>query len=251
MGEISKIQWCDATWNPFHGCKKVSTGCKFCYMYRNKERYGQDPTKIVRSKDNFYIPLKWKEPRLVFVNSWSDFFIEKADEWRKELWPIIKATPQHTYQILTKRPERIRQCLPNDWGNGYPNVWLGISVENQDEHYKRYFQIIGIPAIVKFLSIEPILSDIYLHGWIGWNKIINWVIVGGESGNSQGKYTYRPCKIEWITDIIDQCQDNDVPIFVKQLGTHLAKEMKLKDRHGGDITEWANDLSIRQMPKSV
>ncbi len=251
MGEISKIQWTDATWNPWHGCKKVSDGCKYCYMYRDKERYGQDPTNVLRSKGNFLIPLKWNEPRLIFTCSWSDFFIKEADAWRKEAWAIIKATPQHTYQILTKRPERIKQCLPSDWGNGYPNVWLGISAENQEQYDRRYVEIIPIPAVLKFISLEPLLDRIklcgYNHQWDGWNQIIDWVIIGGESGNKVGKYKYRACQLDWFHDILDQCVLTKV--FVKQLGTYIAEQLQLKDRHGGDISEWTEDLQIRLMPK--
>ena len=97
MGNISHIQWTDSTWNPWHGCKKVSDGCKFCYMYRDKERYGQDPTQVTKSKTKFAEPLLWKESRKIFTCSWSDFFIDEADEWRQNAWDIIKATPQHIY----------------------------------------------------------------------------------------------------------------------------------------------------------
>lgn len=102
MAQESKIQWTDGTWNPWHGCIKVSEGCKFCYMYRDKDRYGLDPTDVQRSKSNFRDPLKWKEPKKVFTCSWSDFFIEQADEWRAEAWEIIKNTPHLTYQILSQ-----------------------------------------------------------------------------------------------------------------------------------------------------
>src|ERR1700761_9152752 len=117
MGETTGIQWTNKSWNPWQGCRKVSAGCKFCYMFREKEKYGQNGSRIVRSKTTFTAPLKWKDPSLVFTCSWSDFFIEEADEWRQEAWDIIKATPHLTYQILTKRPERIGMCLPADWGN--------------------------------------------------------------------------------------------------------------------------------------
>ena len=103
--ENTKIQWTEATWNPWHGCQKVSPGCKFCYMYRDKERYGQDATTVLRSKTKFKEPLKWKEPKVIFTCSWSDWFIEEADQWRDEAWETIRKTPQHTYQILTKSPK--------------------------------------------------------------------------------------------------------------------------------------------------
>ena len=113
MAENSKIQWTDHTWNPWQGCRKVSPGCLNCYMYRDKKRYGQDPATVVRSKPpTFNKPLKWHDPAKVFVCSWSDFFIEDADEWRDDAWEIMRRTPHLTYQILTKRPRNIKDRLP-------------------------------------------------------------------------------------------------------------------------------------------
>lgn len=246
MGNVSTIQWTEKTWNPFHGCKKVSDGCKFCYMYRDKERYGQDPTKVVRSKSTFYDPLKWKEPALVFTCSWSDWFIDEADQWRDECWEIIKNTPHLTYQILTKRPENIADRLPADWNEGYPNVWLGVSIESNKTRW-RLNHLRDNPAKVKFVSFEPLLesiSDADLGG-------IDWAIFGGESGNSNGKYKYRPCEIDWIREGLWNCRRYNVLPFVKQLGTYLAKKMKLKDPHGGDISEFPEDLRIREFPLSA
>ena len=230
-------------------------------MYRDKSRYGDDPEKVIRSsKTTFNKPLKIKEPSLIFLASWSDFFIKEADEWRPEVWEIIKATPQHTYQILTKRPERIKKCLPDDWGDGYPNVWLGVSVENQETANLRIPILTDIPAKVRFLSMEPLLERVVLDAWwlrdeflltnpkkqIRWG--INWIIVGAESGNENGKYKYRPCKLEWMEDIVDQCKAHNVPVFIKQLGTYLSKELGLKDRHGGNIDEFPEELQVREMP---
>lgn len=264
MAIKSKIQWTEATWNPWHGCKKVSPGCKFCYMYRDKERYNQDPTTVLRSKTKFKDPLKWESPMTIFTCSWSDWFIEEADEWRNEAWDIIKRTPQHTYQILTKRPERIVDHLPEDWGGGYENVWLGVSVESQAQLH-RMCTLYDIPAKVKFLSLEPLIGpiDLFQHmtssptfddpGNAGepilWG--MDWVIIGGESGNANGKYKYRPCAISWIEKIIEQCQEENtqVPVFVKQLGTYLSSHLSLKDRHGGNMEEWPKKLRIREMPK--
>ncbi len=247
MGKESSIQWTQATWNPHHGCDKVSEGCKYCYMYRDKERYGQDPTKVIKSKTNFKDPLKWIEPKIIFTCSWSDWFIEEADQWRDELWEIIKATPHHTYQILTKRPERIKQCLPADWGEGYSNVWLGVSVENNNNIGR--CEILGeIPAKVRFISAEPLIAPITDFGRIFSKYKYHWCIIGGESGNETGKYRYRGCEISWIKDIIADCETHKVKIFVKQLGTSLSKKLKLKDRHGGEIEEWESPLQIREFP---
>lgn len=246
MAIESKIQWTEATWNPWHGCKKVSAGCKYCYMYRDKERYKKNPEIVLRSKGNFNAPLKWHEGKLIFTCSWSDWFIQEADSWRAEAWEIIKKTPQHTYQILTKRPERIKECLPADWGNGYENVWLGVSVENQDLAEERIPLLVDVPAKVRFLSIEPILSSIALEQ--SYLKHIHWVIVGGESGNTIGKYRYRASYLDWYSQIIMVCNAYRVPVFVKQLGTYLAKEFRLKDIHGGNIDEFPSFLRIREMP---
>lgn len=225
-------------------------------MYRDKEMHKQDPTVVVRSKTTFNDPLKWKEKKLVFTCSWSDWFIKEADKWRKEAWDIVMSTP-HTYQILTKRVENIIDRLPckEDGVMDQPfvpdNVWLGISAENQDEFDARWPVMESLPVnhFVRFISAEPLIGPIDMRGWLGNDiHLPSWVIIGGESGNDNGKYRYRECKLEWIEDLIEQCKEAGVPVFVKQLGTHLAKQMGLKNRHGGDISEWPEHLQIRQMP---
>lgn len=249
MADNSKIQWTDATWNPWHGCKKVSPGCKYCYMYRDKEMHKQDPTVVVRGKTTFNAPLKWKDPRIIFTCSWSDWFIDEADLWRPEAWRIIKATPWHTYQILTKRAltsQYIKDRLPDDWGEGYPNVWLGVSVESQEE-VDRISVLEEIPAKVKFISFEPLIGPI-TKNFVGE---VDWIIIGGESGNETGKYRYRPCELKWIEAIIDHYRDPELggaAIFVKQLGTYLAKIHEFDDRHGGDMEEWPEHIRIREFP---
>lgn len=247
MADNSKIQWTEATWNPWHGCKKVSPGCKYCYMYRDKDRYGQDPTTVLKSKTKFAAPLNWDEGRLIFTCSWSDWFVEEADEWRDEAWDIIKATPQHTYQILTKRPDRIIETLPDDWGEGYDNVWLGVSGEDEEHAYERGVRLANVPAKMRFMSAEPLIGYIHTNRVMDLlNQEFDWVILGGESGNEKGKYTYRPCKIDWMMEVVYRAK---IPVFVKQLGSHLAKEFNLNDRFGGDITEWPEWLQVRQFPK--
>jgi protein gp37 len=246
--QSTKIQWTDATWNPWHGCIKVSEGCKNCYMYRDKARWNQDPKDVVKSRaQNFDSPLKWKEPKLIFTCSWSDFFIEEADEWRDEAWKIIRETPNHTYQILTKRPERLHQCLPDDWNSGYENVWLGVSAENQQMYDRRVPILLGTPAKTRFISIEPLLDAIALSKNIAG---IDWVIIGGESGNLSGKFPYRTCKTSWINGIILDCKKSDVPVFVKQLGTGMAMGYSLKDRNGGKLEEWPESFRVREFPKN-
>jgi protein gp37 len=265
MAEKSKIQWTDATWNIARGCTKVDEDCKFCYMYRDGERYKYDAKQVIRTKTVFNFPLKYKETHsamwigkpLIFTSSLTDVFHEEIDSYRNEMWDIIRKCPHLIFQILTKRPERIKQCLPPDWGEGWDNVWLGTSIGSQGS-IDRMVTMSMIDAKVKFLSLEPLHSAIDLSKAMFEVASIkesfhvlpafDWVIVGGESGNENGKYKYRPCKIEWIQDIVKQCKQNQIKVFVKQLGTHLAKELKLSDRHGGDISEWPVELQIREMP---
>lgn len=243
------IAWCNATVNFWVGCKKCSLSCLFCYMFRDMLRYGKDPNNIARTADNtFYASLKWKESKMIFTCSWSDFFIAEADEWRNDAWDVIRKTPQHNWLILTKRPERIMQCLPDDWGDGWDNVWLGVTAENQKCADKRIPILLNIPAKVKFLSLEPLLGPIdlskYIHG-------INWNIIAGESGNGTGKYLYRECKEEWIESLIDQSKKAGVAVFVKQMGTHLQKKMGLKTRHGSEMYEFPTKFQIREFPENV
>lgn len=245
MGETTGISWTQATWNPWHGCQKVSQGCKFCYMYREKERYGQDPRVVQRGKTTFNQPLKWKEPRLIFTCSWSDFFIAEADAWRDEAWDIIRGTPHHTYQILTKRPERIADHVPHDWP--LPNVWLGTSIESQPYVEKRIEHLLRIPAVVRFLSCEPLLGPLDLSHYlyrlrctecgktsaqedsqtfefctdetIVEGSPISWVITGGESGPAA-----RPSHPDWFRDIRDLCVAAGVAYHHKQNGEWLYRE---------------------------
>jgi protein gp37 len=175
-------------------------------MYRDKHRYGQDPSLIVRSKTSFDSPRKWKEAKMIFTCSWSDFFVQEADQWRPEAWEVVRQTPQHTYQILTKRPERISEHLPQGWP--FRNVWLGVSVENP-RFYWRIESLRMIPASIRFLSLEPLLASmpsVPLQG-------ISWVVVGGESGPG-----CRPIKPEWVREIRKQCKRDKVAFFFKQWG---------------------------------
>lgn len=259
MAKESKIEWTDATWNPWHGCQKVSPGCKYCYMFRDKAKYGKKGNKVKRSKTRFTDPLRWSMdmqmgmPRgnafpgmKIFTCSWSDFFIPDADEWRAEAWHIIKKTPEFTYQILTKRPHLVADRLPKDWGDGYANVWLGISAEDKNTYITRSDAIAEIPAHVKFVSFEPLLEQIDLGPL--HDLVFDWGIIGGESGNNTGKYIYRPTKSIWIENLIYEHKLMKVPVFVKQLGTHLAKVMCMKDRHGRDMDEWPLFFRLREFP---
>lgn len=144
------------------------------------------------------------------------------------------------------------QSLPPDWGNGWNNVWIGVSVENQKRADERIPLLLKVPAKIKFLSCEPLLDGLDLKKYLSG---LDWCIIGGESGNgskpkdSSVKYGYRECKLEWIEDIVVQCQDAKVPIFVKQLGTHLSKNMGLNDRTGSDINELPSTIMFQEFPK--
>lgn len=185
-------------------------------MFREKEFYGQNPNVVVRSKTVFNNPLKWQRTgelpagSKIFTCSWSDFFIEEADEWRPEAWKTIQQTPQYIYQILTKRPERITQHLPNVWP--LPNVWLGVSVENERMFRPRVEALESAPsryASIRFLSLEPLLSDIWIEpdlmGQTSCGRP-NWVIVGCESGSKR-----RPMKTDYAKSIMEQCKSAGVP----------------------------------------
>lgn len=225
MSAKTGIEWTDKTWNPWHGCTKVSPGCAHCYMYREKARYGKaDADTVQRSKTTFKDPLKWDEPARVFTCSWSDFFHEDADAWRSEAWDIIRRTPHLTYQILTKRPERIVANLPADWGlAGYPNVWLGVSVENQ-RWVSRISELHKVRCLTKFVSAEPLLGPLDLTDQLDLDDVdsdsylidaVDWVIAGGESGPGA-----RPCDAAWLRKLRDDCTYHHKAFFLKQLGGH-------------------------------
>lgn len=248
MGKETNISWCDATWNIARGCTKVDADCKFCYMYRDSfdnKRY--NPKNVVKTKTVFNLPLKLKEPSKIFTSSLTDVFHPECDSFRGEMWDIIRKCPQHTFQLLTKRPERILMCLPDFWDEIKDRCWLGTSVGSQ-AGMVRFNHLIRLRQFAKvlFLSLEPLHEEITFDEKI---SLIDWVIVGGESGNENGKYGYRPCKIEWMEKIASKCQEFGVAFFVKQMGTHLAKELKMSDRHGTKIEEFPPILQKRDFPK--
>ena len=249
MGK-TQIQWTDYSWNVARGCTKVDEDCKFCYMYRDSfdgKRY--NPREVVRTKTVFNLPLKIKEPSKIFTCSLTDFFHEAIDEYREECWDIIRRCPQHTFQILTKRPERILSNLPADWNDGWKNVWLGTSI-GSNKALKRAYELLGIPTRTRFISFEPLHENIELFFDLSETMEFDWVIVGGESGHETGQYRYRRCEIAWIDNIVNHFSGCGVPVFVKQLGTYLSKQLNMSDRHGGNIDEFPEQLKIREFPKS-
>lgn len=259
MGLNSAIQWTDSTWNVAVGCNKVSPGCKYCYMMRDYEgRFGRSDVNgiVTRTKPGtFNNPMKWQKrglkcidgrPLKVFTSSLTDVFHPAIDSYRHEIWEMIKQCPSLVFQILTKRAERIQECLPDDWPSAYPNVWLGVSVEDNARMH-RLETLARIDCKVRFASFEPLLERIDLTSYS--QAKLDWAIIGGESGNNKGRYRYRECKIEWISGLIDQLDWRGVPVFVKQLGTHIAKELHLNSRHGGDVGEFPEAIQLRQFPK--
>jgi protein gp37 len=214
MGQNTAISWTDHTWNPWQGCNKVSAGCANCYMFSEREgRLGIKSDVVRRSAAaTFRKPLKRKDPAKVFTCSWSDFFHAAADQWRDEAWDIIRRTPHLTYQILTKRADRISDHLPDDWGAGWDNVWLGVSCEDQNYLYlQRIEYLISIPAQVRFISAEPLLGKVIIPS-VYMSKI-HWVISGGESGPKA-----RPANVNWFRSLRDQCAEHGVAYWHKQNG---------------------------------
>lgn len=343
----TKIEWVRSsngekgeTWNPLAGCSRKSDGCRNCYAEKMTKRleamgvekyqgllndHGRFNGNVKLDRDALMIPLKRKKPTTYFVNSMSDWCHENvSDDWRDQMLAIAALTPQHTYQYLTKRADRMQEYLSDpempinvirwiielqtpatrfqnqagvkDW---WPlkNVWFGVSVEDQFAANERIPLLLDTPAAVRFLSVEPLLGPVALRyiptmRWRGAERInaltgnlsdmfgeyvgrsarkLDWIIVGGESGSNA-----RLFYIDWIRPLIRQCKAANVPVFVKQLGgniycgndngfegehdqawpvgtvvehTHEGAHVRLKDKKGGDMSEWPLDLRIREMPQ--
>jgi protein gp37 len=214
MAEHSAIEWTDATWNPVRGCTKVSPGCKHCYAEVFSERFRGVPGHPFEQgfdlrlvPDALVLPAKWRAGRRIFVNSMSDLFHEDVpDPYIRRVFDVMAATPQHRFQVLTKRSARLASLgerLPIP-----PNVWLGVSVESADYTW-RIADLRRVRARVRFLSIEPLLGPIGRLALRG----IHWVIVGGESGHGA-----RPLDPTWVRQIRDRCVAAGVPFFFKQWG---------------------------------
>lgn len=214
MSEKSAIEWTDSTWNPVTGCTKVSPGCKHCYAETFAERWRGIPDHPYEQgfdlriwPERLDLPLSWKKPRIIFVNSMSDLFHEKVPlTFIRKVFRTMKKADWHTFQVLTKRAERLATVVPKlDWPS---NVWIGVSVETTKYLY-RIDMLRDIPGAVRFLSLEPLLGPLDQLNLTG----IDWVIVGGESGPGA-----RPLDPEWVRTIRDQCCDAGVPFFFKQWG---------------------------------
>jgi protein gp37 len=232
MATISNIEWTEMTWNPVTGCLKVSPGCKNCYAERmakrlhamGSDRY-KDAFKPTLHEDLIDLPKRWKKPRVIFVNSMSDLFQDAVpDRFIHRVFASMQECPQHTFQILTKRSERVRTLgatLP--WPG---NVWMGVSVEDA-RVMDRINDLASVPAQVRFLSCEPLIGPLENLPL----KDIHWVIVGGESGPGA-----RPMRPEWVESIHRQCRRNDVPFFFKQWGG-VRKDTTGRKLHGRTYDE--------------
>ncbi len=308
MSQQSNIEWTDATWNPVRGCVKVSPGCAHCYAETFAERFrGVNGHPYEQGFDLRLVPeklsepLSWKKPRRVFVNSMSDLFQDGVpDKYIEQVFSVMALAEKHTFQVLTKRPDRMLawfkarrfdvkgsailqtelagECLyAFPWP--LPNVWLGVSVENQHFADERIPLLLHTPAAVRFISAEPLLGPIRLKqqnpdgfwppaapqpdvAWLRhkdwpddfqyWSTGLQWVIVGGESGPGA-----RPFNIAWGRSIVEQCRAAAVPVFVKQLGAKPFEpysdgtpfvDLHLVSKKGGDLTEWPEDLRVREFP---
>jgi protein gp37 len=214
MAQDSTIEWTEATWNPVTGCTKISPGCKFCYADRmakrlqamGQERY-RNGFRLTLQPDTLEAPLRWKRPRMIFVNSMSDLFHADVPlEYIQQCFSVMEKAEQHTFQILTKRAERVAELASSlPWPD---NLWMGTSVENAD-YVWRIHELIRVPARIRFLSVEPLLGPIPRLPLKG----IHWVIVGGESGPGA-----RPMPQHWVVQIRDRCRKLGVPFFFKQWG---------------------------------
>ena len=214
MAHKSPIEWTESTWNPVTGCKKISPGCKNCYAERLSKRLkamGQanykNGFKLTLQPQMLELPLKWKKPQTIFVNSMSDLFHNEVPlEYIQQVFDVMKRANWHRFQVLTKRADRLADISAElDWA---PNIWMGVSVESQ-KYVNRIDDLRATGAKTKFLSLEPLLgplTDLNLSD-------IDWAIVGGESG-----YGARPIKEQWVLDIRRQCVDHNVPFFFKQWG---------------------------------
>lgn len=214
------------TWNPWHGCHKISAGCKHCYVYREDAAFGASlPSSEVRRTSSFALPVKrdrnknWKFPAgtefaLCFT---SDFLIEEADAWRSDIWDIIRMRSDCRFFFFTKRIDRLAQCLPDDWGEGYDNVAIGCTVENQDRADYRLPIFLNAPIRHRLIIAAPLLERIDLKPYLDSAKV-EQVSLGGESG----KYA-RPLDFDWVLDMHNQCREAHVPFYFHQTGSYLIK----------------------------
>ena len=288
------IVWTDETWNPVTGCTKVSQGCKHCYAERDWHRLQHLPrfagrafTDVVCHPERLDQPLRWAKPRRIFVNSMSDLFHEDVpDEFIDQVFAVMALAKQHEFQVLTKRPQRMldycktlgrhheidrvsiaakrisnktgffwRMC---DEGWCLPDVWLGVSVEDQATANERIPLLLQTPAAVRWISVEPLLGQVNIQSAInlmpwkigGGDAGLHWVVVGGESGPKA-----RPMVLGWAKEIVIQCRGAGVPVLMKQVGANPTNREgqphKISDRKGSIMEEWPEILRTREYPNAA
>lgn len=214
-----------AMWNPWRGCHKCSEGCKFCYIHKGDSKRGID-TNIIKKSDKFSAPIekkkngeyKMKSGQMVYVCFSTDFLLEDADEWRKECWQIMKERSDLHFLFLTKRIERFMDCIPEDWGDGYENVTVGCTIENQTNADRRLSVFEHLPIKHKNVICQPLIDKIEIEKYLDGVEL---VVVGGESD-----YHARPLNYDWVLDIRNQCMKAKTNFEFRQCGTHFIKDGK-------------------------
>lgn len=218
-----------AVWNPWHGCHKKSSGCMNCYMFRRDAMYEKDSTKVEKTS-TFDLAIKkkrdgtyklTKKDGTVFICMTSDFFVEEADEWRKDIWAMIKERQDLDFYIITKRIERFKISLPDDWGDGYDNVTICSTCENQEMCDERLPILLSLPIKHKMIICEPLLGEVDIEKYLKSGQILH-VTCGGESGPNA-----RICNYDWILSIREQCVKYGVSFYFKQTGAKFMKDGKV------------------------
>ncbi len=240
MAENTKIEWTTHTFNPWIGCQVVSPGCDNCYAEtlsnrRGWTQWGPEGERVRTKPATWKQPLTWDrkaraagERHKVFCASLADVFDNQAPteptDAREDLFELIRQTPNLDWQLLTKRPQNFARFLPEDWGEtGYPNVWLGVSAENQEEYDRRWRLLAETPAAVRFISYEPALGPVSLRGF---NQHPDWLIWGGESGPG-----CRPMQAQWARDITRECVELEIPVFGKQWGSYNSNPLVTEQQY--------------------
>lgn len=283
MSANSTIEWTESSWNPVTGCTKVSQGCKHCYAETFYERFhGKGSFKnVICHPNRLTIPLHWRKPRLIFVNSMSDLFHESVPfDFIDKVFAVMALCPEHTFQVLTKRAERMHRYFNSNgvrarifWAinkldstkflalGGYmwplPNVWIGVSVEDQKAADERIPYLLQVPAAVRWLSCEPLLGPVDIRKWLKVEycngKALHWVVVGGESGNKA-----RPMHPDWAISLRNQCHHQNIPFFFKQWGAYqngsYSVDHKFKGKHlvvlnNGQTANWKSDSELAAIKK--
>lgn len=237
-----------AIWNPWRGCHRYSEGCKHCYIHKGDSKRKVDTNEIVKT-DKFYAPItktkkggyKIKSGQTVYLCFSSDFLIEEADEWRKECWDMIKERSDLNFLFLSKRIDRFMQCVPDDWGDGYDNVTVGCTIENQETADYRLDIFDKLPIKHKNIICQPLIESITLKDHL---SNIELVVVGGESDKNA-----RPLDYNWVLSLRDECMHNSVPFEFRQCGTYFIKDGKTYTLKTKDLCAQARKADINlQLP---